>query len=65
VAAQYRKSLADYTEDRLLISMFFYAIMCAHFVGVFIVRYHVELIIFAPVAAGFFAYDLKLGSPGE
>jgi 4-hydroxybenzoate polyprenyltransferase len=60
-AAQYRRSFGYYTEDRLLISMFFYAIMCALFVGVFIVRYHVELIIFVPMAAGFFAYYLKLG----
>ena len=61
VAAQYRKSFGYYTEDRLLVSMLFYAIMCALFVGVFIVRYHVELILFVPVAAGFFAYYLKLG----
>jgi 4-hydroxybenzoate polyprenyltransferase len=61
VAAQYRKSFGYYTEERLLISMFFYAIMCALFMGVFIVRYHVELILFVPVAAGFFAYYLKLG----
>jgi decaprenyl-phosphate phosphoribosyltransferase len=53
VAVQYRKSFGYYTEERLLVSMFFYAIMCALFMGVFIVRYHVELILFVPVAAGF------------
>jgi 4-hydroxybenzoate polyprenyltransferase len=61
VAEQYRKSFGYYTEDRLLVSMFFYATMCALFAGVFIVRYHVELILFVPLAAGFFAYYLKLG----
>jgi hypothetical protein len=61
VAEQYRKSFGYYTEERLLVSMFFYATMCALFAGVFIVRYHVELILFVPVAAGFFAYYLKLG----
>jgi len=61
VAAQYRKSFRYYTEDRLLVSMFFYATMCALFVGVFMVRYHVELTLFVPIAAGFFAYYLKLG----
>jgi 4-hydroxybenzoate polyprenyltransferase len=61
VAEQYRKSFHYYTEDRLLTSMFFYATMCALFAGVFIVRYHIELIIFVPMAAGFFAYYLKLG----
>ena len=61
VAAQYRKSFGYYTEERLLVSMFFYAITCALFAGVFIVRYHVELILFVPVASGFFAYYLQLG----
>jgi decaprenyl-phosphate phosphoribosyltransferase len=60
-AAKYRKSFGYYTEDRLLISMFFYVTACALFAGIFIVRYHMELILFIPMAAGFFAYYLKLG----
>src|SRR6476646_2956850 len=61
VAAAYRKSFEYYTEDRLLISLFFYATSCALFAGIFIVRYHPELILFAPLAAGLFAYYMKLG----
>jgi 4-hydroxybenzoate polyprenyltransferase len=61
VAAQYRKSFGYYTEERLLVSMLFYATLCALFMGVFLVRYHVELILFIPMAAGFFAYYLQLG----
>jgi hypothetical protein len=61
VAAQYRKSFHYYTEERLLVSMLFYATLCALFMGVFMIRYHVELVLFVPVAAGFFAYYLKLG----
>src|SRR5207247_4807419 len=61
VAAQYRKSFGYYTEERLLVSMFFYVAICALFAGIFIVRYHAELILFIPAAAGFFAYYLKLG----
>jgi 4-hydroxybenzoate polyprenyltransferase len=61
VAARYRGSFGHYTEDRLLISMFFYVAACALFAGIFIVRYHMELILFIPMAAGFFAYYLKLG----
>src|SRR5262249_28556460 len=61
VAAAYRRSFRHYTEDRLLVSMFFYATACALFAGIFIVRYHVELILFVPVAAGLFAYYLKIG----
>ncbi len=60
-ASQYRKSFGYYTENRLLVSMFFYAIICALFSGIFIVRYRIELILFVPLAAGFFGYYLKLG----
>jgi 4-hydroxybenzoate polyprenyltransferase len=61
VAAAYRHSFAYYTESRLLVSMLFYATACALFGGIFIVRYHVELILFVPFAAGLFAYYLNLG----
>jgi 4-hydroxybenzoate polyprenyltransferase len=61
IAAEYRRSFAYYTEERLLICMLYYVAACALFGGIFIVRYHIELILFVPVAAGFFAYYLKLG----
>jgi decaprenyl-phosphate phosphoribosyltransferase len=61
VAAQYRRSFAHYTEERLLISILFYATACALFAGIFIVRYKVELILFVPLAAGLFSYYLSLG----
>jgi hypothetical protein len=60
VAARYRRSFLHYTEDRLLVSLLFYATASAFFAGVFIVRYHVELILFVPVAAALFAYYLKI-----
>jgi decaprenyl-phosphate phosphoribosyltransferase len=60
-AAKYRQSFGYYTENRLLVSMFIYATMSALFSGIFIVRYRVELILFVPLAAGFFGYYLKLG----
>lgn len=61
VAAAYRRSFAFYTEERLLVSLFFYATCCALFAGIFIVRYHLELILFSPFAAGLFAYYMHLG----
>jgi decaprenyl-phosphate phosphoribosyltransferase len=61
VAAAYRTSFAYYTEERLLVSILFYATACALFAGIFIVRYHLELILFTPLAAGLFAQYLKLG----
>jgi 4-hydroxybenzoate polyprenyltransferase len=60
-AAGYRKSFAHYTEERLLLSILFYATAAALFAGIFIVRYHVELILFVPVAAGMFTYYLRIG----
>ncbi|MDJ0787720.1 MAG: UbiA prenyltransferase family protein [Myxococcota bacterium] len=66
VAALYRKSFDHYDEERLLISLFFYAIAGALFSGVFIVRYHLELIFLIPLLAGFFAWYMKLGlQPGS
>jgi hypothetical protein len=61
IAGGYRKSFRYYTEERLLVSMFFYATTCALFAGVFIVRYHLELILYVPIAAGVFSYYLALG----
>lgn len=61
VAAAYRRSFRHYTSERLLVSMFFYAVMAALFGGVFILRYHVELVFTVPAVAGLFAYYLSLG----
>jgi decaprenyl-phosphate phosphoribosyltransferase len=61
VAAAYRHSFRYYTEERLLVSILFYATACALFAGIFIVRYHLELLLFVPFAAGLFAYYLRLG----
>ena len=59
-AAAYRKSFAHYDDNRLLVSMFFYATAAALFLGVFIIRYHLELILSVPLIAGFFAMYLRL-----
>ena len=61
VAAGYRRSFSYYTQDRLLVSIIFYATACALFAGIFIVRYHLELILCVPLAAGVFAYYLNIG----
>jgi 4-hydroxybenzoate polyprenyltransferase len=61
VAGSYRKSFVYYTEDRLLVSLVFYATASAVFAGIFIVRYHLELILLVPAVAGLFSYYLKIG----
>lgn len=59
-AAAYRKSFAFYDDNRLLVSMFFYASAAAMFLGIFIIRYHLELILSVPMIAGFFAMYLRV-----
>jgi 4-hydroxybenzoate polyprenyltransferase len=61
VAAAYRRSFEWYTEERLLVSLFFYVTTCALFAGIFVVRYHLELILFTPIGAGVLAFYLHIG----
>ncbi len=67
VAAAYRKSFHHYDDNRLLVSMFFYGSAAALLLGVFIVRYKLELLLSVPIIAGFFAMymhvTLKPDSP--
>jgi decaprenyl-phosphate phosphoribosyltransferase len=59
-AAAYRKSFRFYDDNRLLVSMFFYASAAAMFLGIFIIRYHLELILSIPLIAGFFSMYLRV-----
>jgi decaprenyl-phosphate phosphoribosyltransferase len=60
-AAQYRKSFAFYTEQRLLVSIMFYASAAMLFLGAFIMRYRLELILAVPLVAWVMAVYLQLG----
>lgn len=59
-ATAYRASFRHYDDNRLLVSMFFYASAAAMFLGIFIIRYHLELILSVPLIAGFFAMYLRV-----
>jgi decaprenyl-phosphate phosphoribosyltransferase len=59
-AGAYRSSFRHYDEQKLLVSMFFYTTCFALFLGVFIIRYHLELILTVPLIAGFVAYYLHI-----
>lgn len=61
LAAEYRKSFGHYTQDRLLVSAAYYAVAFGLFVGIFLIRYRVELILSLPFLAGFAAWYLHLG----
>jgi 4-hydroxybenzoate polyprenyltransferase len=60
LAGAYRASFRYYDENKLLISMFFYVTCFALFLGIFIIRYHLELILIVPLVAGFVSYYLQI-----
>ncbi|HLZ22616.1 MAG TPA: UbiA prenyltransferase family protein [Ktedonobacterales bacterium] len=59
-AAAYRKSLGHYTLDRLMVSIMFYASAAMLFLGAFIMRYRLELILAFPLVAMVMAIYLSL-----
>jgi 4-hydroxybenzoate polyprenyltransferase len=64
-AGAYRSSFRYYDEQKLLISMFFYVTCFALFLGIFIIRYHLELILSVPLVAGFISYYLHVAFKPE
>jgi decaprenyl-phosphate phosphoribosyltransferase len=60
-AAAYRKSFRFYTEDRLLVSIMFYASAAMLFLGAFVMRYRLELFLSFPLIALVMAIYLLLG----
>jgi 4-hydroxybenzoate polyprenyltransferase len=64
-ASAYRSSFRHYNEQKLLSSMFFYTTCFALFLGVFIIRYHLELILIVPLVAGFVTYYLHIAFKPE
>ncbi len=65
VAGTYRRSFRHYDDQKLLISMVFYTTTFALFLGIFIIRYHVELILIVPLVAGFISYYLHIAFKPE
>lgn len=61
VAALYRRSFAWYSEASLLLSGFFYALLAAFFLGVFLIKYRIEFLLAMPFLAGLFVWYLHLG----
>lgn len=59
--ALYRKSFAQYTQESLLVSSFFYALCAVFFLGIFMIKYQTELILSFPLIAGLFAWYLSIG----
>ena len=60
-AAAYRRSFCHYNEERLLVSITYFAVAFGLFFGIFLLRYRVELILSVPFIAGFVAWYIHLG----
>jgi hypothetical protein len=60
-AALYRRSFQGYSEATLLTSILFYAMMSLFFLGSFIVKYKIELLLSIPFFAGLFCWYFLLG----
>ena len=61
LAGLYRRSFKYYTEHSLLISMFFYALTSAFFLGIFLVKNRIELLLSFPFFALLFSWYLRIG----
>jgi 4-hydroxybenzoate polyprenyltransferase len=59
-AAAYRKSFAYYTPERLIVSIMFYGSAAMLFLGAFVMRYRLELILAFPLVALVMAIYLDL-----
>jgi len=60
-AKSYRNSFGHYSEERLLISIVYYAVTFGLFMGIFLLRYKMELIFSIPFIGGAIAWYIKLG----
>ena len=59
-AGLYRKSFKYYTEVKLLVSSFFYAMCATFFIGIFMIKYRVQYIIGMPFLFGLFCFYLSI-----
>jgi len=60
-AGLYRRSFGRYTEESLLVSAFFYGSCAAFFLGVFLVKHRVELLVCLPFLSLIFTWYLRIG----
>jgi 4-hydroxybenzoate polyprenyltransferase len=59
-AGLYRRSFRFYTEERLLLSSFFYALSAAFLLGVFLLKYRIEYLLSLPAFALLFTWYLAI-----
>ncbi|HQT76723.1 MAG TPA: UbiA prenyltransferase family protein [Rhodopila sp.] len=64
-AGLYRRSFQHYTEQSLLLSSFFYALCSAFLIGVFLIKYKIELLLSFPFFAVLFTWYLAIALKGD
>jgi len=60
VLQRYRRSFRHYTEERLTISCFVYALLSTLLIGFFMVKYRIEYLVACPFVIAMFAHYLAL-----
>jgi decaprenyl-phosphate phosphoribosyltransferase len=60
-AGLYRRSFVYYTEQKLLLSSVFYALTSSFFLGIFLIKYRIELMLSFPLFAVLFVWYLAIG----
>ncbi len=60
LAGKYRKSFQFYTENKLMVQSLFYAIISMFFMGIFLIKYRIELIIDIPLLCFLYCYYFNL-----
>ncbi len=60
IAGNYRRSFCFYTEKSLLISVFFYALTSTFFLGIFLIKHRIELLLTFPLFALLFSWYLNI-----
>ncbi len=61
VACRYRSSFKHYDEERLLVSVVYYAVAFGLFFGIFLLRYRMEWLLSIPFIAGVIGWYIHLG----
>jgi 4-hydroxybenzoate polyprenyltransferase len=60
VASNYRKSFKYYNEKILITISFFYAMVSIFLIGIFLIKYKIELLLFMPFLIGLYCYYFYL-----
>jgi len=61
IAILYRKSFKFYSESKLMLSSFYYAIITCFFIGIFLIKYRIEFILSFPFITALFVYYFNIG----